>query len=220
MSSEKIASEKFKRTLAVLPTPGSNVDSIQDFSHSEKLEKSLAQVSKSHTFLSARTPTQLLKELDELDAELVLLAPPQWEPSTKAIEDLIFGYEMGSRVIIARRPATALPPRLFIWLQKTMLYVLFGTRRQDPDTPLRLYDKEAFMHILGVFAKYDDTLPAELYLLTAVEHYFTFGAVGVAVQGWSENDENDLPVNFEVMEMLRSFNAIKDAIRKYRVEAF
>lgn len=177
----------------------------------------LRETTESHSFLKNTNPKELMAELEKVDADLVLLTNPSWQPSTKEIGDLILGYEMGSRITIGIRPKEFRPPNSILTLQKLFLYIFFGAKRQDPDTPLRLYGKEAFMHILGVLENYQNTFPEDLYPLSAVEYYFKFNTIEVPTSGWKEKP---IYPQLDLLKMFNLSNNLKNAIRIYRSQRF
>ena len=195
----------------------------------ERIDRSLKDAAKSHYFLkSDAAPTELLAELQEMDVDLVLLASPKWKASAKSVYDLIYGYESGARVTVARRPSEAMPPWQILTTQIAWLYIFFGARRKDPDSPLRLYDKEAFMHILQVLSFYENKFPAH-FQLSAIEHYFDFRTIGIEVDSWMKNGasptnsssktKSNMPApTLDFLSLIKESQKLKSAIRAYRAE--
>ena len=205
-----------KRTIAVCNLSDSEVKTSLDGIFSE-LKESVT----SHTFLSATTPVELVKELETLektmDLDLVLLISASWQPSKKAIQDLIYGYEAGARVTVARRPNIHLEEKYSFLIQKLFLYIFFGAKREDPSSPVRLYDTEAFTHILNILSHYENVFPSEMYLVSAIEHFLTFNSFGVLTTGWEENKKGS-DFDFDLKEMFQLNKRIKTAMRSYRAE--
>ncbi len=184
----------------------------------DDLKKSLEKTAGSWHILDSEfslgpgpSAAQLAAEVQKLDTDLVLLAGSNWSPTSKAISDLLYGYENGARVTIARRPANLRMPASANFTEAAWLYMFFGARRKDPSSPLRLYDTEGFLYILGVLEHYgEDSLP--LYLLSAIEHYFTYRALGVEVSGWQGAES---PIQVDFMKMIKTAGRLKSAIRKH-----
>ena len=155
-----------------------------------------------------------LAQIEASDANLVLISHPSWLPTKKSIRELIFGYESGSRAIVARRPEAQSSLTDSASIAKLWLYLFFGARRKDPTSPVRLYDAEAFSHIAQVLKLCPEPRLVP-HWLSALEFYFSFAVIGVAVSDW-ENTHDLEPMNFS--DMWPESKELKTAIRRYRKE--
>ena len=73
------------------------------------------------------------------NTDLVLAIPANWYPKPDHIQAMLNGYEIGSRVVTLALPPLSLTEKLHrLWLK-----FITGSRRNDPTTPIRLYDHEA-----------------------------------------------------------------------------